>query len=222
MSYVSNKVVMSPRPKLDMRQTLLRQAFDLPRPELAIFKADLRPQASELEAYRIADDAKLRSKLCITRIAEVVQSPGPGNWKVRPPTIIRVYPNFDAPAAAKARVASKPAEQRSAAREVPPQFIEELRQKWQAYYADTRPEVQRRHAERVHNTDPTAIATRARHIMTDSRKNGRALSSRDAILLATDELTADYESVLRRKYGDVVVDVLGIPEFSDVADKVRA
>jgi hypothetical protein len=82
--------------------------------------------------------------------------------------------------------------------------------------------VQRRHAERVHNTDPTAIATRARHIMTDSRKNGRALSSRDAILLATDELTADYESVLRRKYGDVVVDVLGIPEFSDVADKVRA
>jgi hypothetical protein len=211
---------MSPRPKLDMRQTLLRQAFDLPKPPIDVFKADMRPQPSDLEKFRIADDAKLRSKLILTRIAEIVQSPGPGNWKQRPPTIIKVYPSFDAPSPTKAKAIPK-APQRGVQSEVPLYIVEELRQKWQAYYADTRPEVQRRHAERVHNTDPTAIATRARHMITEARKNGKTLSSREAILNATDELTADYESVLRRKYGDFVVDVLGIPNFADVAEKGR-
>jgi sugar-specific transcriptional regulator TrmB len=105
--------------------------------------------------------------------------------------------------------------------DVPRGLVNELREKWQAYYADTRAEVQRRHAERIHNVDPTAIATRARHMMAEARKNGKTVSSREAVLRATDELTADFETTLRRKYGDLVVDVLGIPQFADVSDKKR-
>jgi hypothetical protein len=211
---------MTARSKTNIRQTLLRQAHDLPKPRLDAFAQDKRPLAADLEKFRVADEPKLRSKLIMTRIAEVVQAPGRGNWKKRPPTIIRVYPSFDAPLPTQSRPVPKP--QKTAvtpASDVPLGAISELREKWQAYYADTRADVQRRHAERIHTVDPNAIASRARHMITEARKNGKTVSSRDAILQATDELTADYETMLRRKYGDLVVDVLGIPQFADVADK---
>jgi hypothetical protein len=205
-----------------MRAVLLRQAFDLPKPRIEAFDQDKRPVPADLEEFRVADDPKLRSKLIMTRIAEIIQSPGRGNWKKRPPTIIRVYPNFDAPLATSTRpIARAKMAPRSPVADLPSDAIVELREKWQAYYADTRAEVQRRHAERVHNVDPNAIATRARHMMAEARKNGKTLSSREAILRATDELTADYETMLRRKYGDLVVDTLGIPQFADVSDKKR-
>lgn len=141
---------------------------------------------------------------------------------MRPPTIIRVYPNFDAPLAVRTQPITKPPKTpRTSVGELPQEVIKELRETWQAYYADTRAEVQRRHGERIHNVDPNATATRARHMMAEGRKHGKSISSRDAVLQATDELTADYETILRRKYGDLIIDILGLPQFADVSDRVR-
>jgi hypothetical protein len=135
-------------------------------------------------------------------------------------TIIRVYPNFDAPSPSRLRPVPGPQSvARAKAGDAPPNLISELREKWQAYYADTRPEVQRRHSERVDNIDPNAIATRARQMIAEARRLGKTSSSRDAILRATDEPSEGYETMLRRKYGDLVVDILGIPRFSDAADE---
>jgi hypothetical protein len=213
---------MSARVKTNIRQTLLRQAFALPKPRIDAFEQDKRPQLADVEKFRVADDPKLRSQLVMSGIAEVVQAPGRGNWKKKPPTIIRVYPNFDAPAPTRSRpVPRTQGLPRAKATDAPADLINELRAKWQAYYTDTRAEVQRRHGERIHNVDPNAIATKARHMMAEARNDGKTLSSRDAVLMATDELTADYETVLRRKYGDLVVDFLGIPQFADETDKKR-
>lgn len=181
-----------------------------------------RPNVAELDSFRIANDPKLRSKLVMSRLAEVVQAPGRGNWKKRPPTLVKIYPNFDAPLPARGQAAPKPQKAaRTSADSLPQDVLAELREKWQAYYSDTRAEVQRRHGERIHNVDPNAIATRARHMMAEGRKQGKVLSSREAVLRATDELTADYETMLRRKYGDLVVDILGLPEFTDISDRER-
>jgi hypothetical protein len=213
---------MSARAKTNIRQTLLRQAADLPKPRIDVFDQDKRPQIADLDEFRVADDPKLRSRLVMSGIAEVIQAPGRGNWKKRPPTIIRVHPNFDAPVPSRSRPAEKAQSMpRAKATDAPPGLVRELREKWQAYYTDTRPEVQRRFGERVHSIDPNAIATRARQMMAEARKDGKTLSSRDAVLHATDELTVDYETVLRRKYGDLLIDILGIPQFADEADKKR-
>jgi hypothetical protein len=213
---------MTARAKTTIKQTLLRQAHDLPKPRADAFDPGKRPHIAELDSFRIANDPKLRSRLVMSRLAEVVQAPGRGNWKKRPPTIVRIHPNFDAPLPARSQPVTKPQKTlRTPVDELPRDVIEELREKWQAYYADTRAEVQRRHGERIHNVDPNEIATRARHTMAVARKQGKTLSSRDAVLHATDELTADYESTLRRKYGDLIVDILGLPEFADVSEKER-
>jgi hypothetical protein len=213
---------MSPRAKTSIKQTLLRQAHDLPKPRVDAFDLEKRPNTPDLDSFRIANDPKLRSKLVMIRLAQVVQAPGRGNWKKRPPTIVRIFPNFDAPLPARSQPVAKPQRtSQTSVRDLPQDIVKELREKWQAYFTDTRPEVQRRHGERIHNVDPNAIATRARHMMAESRKDGKAISSRDAVLQATDELTADYESTLRRKYGDLIVDILGLPEFADVSDRER-
>lgn len=211
---------MTAKARTSIRQTLLRQAFDLPRPAIGVFEQDKRPQVADLETFRVADDPKLRSKLVMSGIAEVIQAPGRGNWKKKPPTIIRVYPNFDASPPVRARLLPKTQTvPRAKAGDAPPNLISELREKWQAYYVDTRAEAQRQHKERVHNVDPNAIATRARQMIAEARKDGKTLSSREAVLRATDELTEDYETMLRRKYGNLVVDVLGIPEVAYETDK---
>jgi hypothetical protein len=213
---------MSARVETNIRQTLLRQAHDLPKPRVDAFDPEKRPQGADLDNFRVANEPKLRSKLIMSRIGQVVQAPGRGNWKKRPPTIIRVYPNFDAPLAVRTQPITKtPKVPQTSAGDLRQDVVSELRDKWQAYYADTRAEVQRRHGERIHNVDPNAIATRARHLMAEARKHGKTLSSRDAVLQATDELTADYETILRRKYGDLIVDILGLPQFADVSDKAR-
>ena len=35
------------------------------------------------------------------------------------------------------------------------------------------------------------------------------------MLTATDEMTTDFETAMRVKYGDLVVDLLGIPDATD-------
>jgi len=52
-------------------------------------------------------------------------------------------------------------------------------------------------------------------IIADARRENRPMNSRDAMLSATDEMTTDFETAMRRKYGDIVVDMLGIPDATD-------
>jgi len=208
------------------RQRIFKVLEELPRPELRAFlNANQAPPASELTTYRIVDDRKLRLQLVNAGLGEVVQSPGPGNWKkAKPSYILRIYPNFDAPkGVVRAR---RPSPDGRAPRQgrggsnvtmlMPSAVQHDLRTKWEAFYLDTRPENQRRHEQRAQSIDPVAISTRAKELIGEARRANRSLTSRDAILQATDELTADFETAMRRKHGDIIVDVLGIPDATDI------
>ena len=195
-----------------LRQSLLRALDDLEQPKLGDFKAIDPPRPGELGSYRLAPERKQRTQLVNVGLARIVQSPGPGNWtKVAPPAyIVQIYPDFDAPTAVARHGDSGRRSAQLAAR-LPRAILHDLRAKWEAYYAETRPENRLRHEERAQSIDPTAISVRARELLNEARRANRNMTSREAMLAATDEMTADFETALRRKYGDIVVDVLGIP-----------
>jgi hypothetical protein len=198
------------------RQTLLKALDSLPKPELKAFRTLQAPPSSDLDLYRLVADRDVRTKLVAAGLAEIVQSPGPGNWtKTKPPPYIaRVYPNFDAPASrVKTSTNGRRARGRtSPAAGLPNAIVHDLRSKWEGYYRDTRPDLQREHEQRAQSVDPALISTRAKELLSEARRTGRAMTSRDAMLQATDEMTADFETALRTKYGDLVVDILGIPD----------
>ena len=52
----------------------------------------------------------------------------------------------------------------------------------------------------------------AKELNAEARRAGKTMTSRDAMLQATDEMTADFETLMRGRYGDIVVDVFGIPQ----------
>lgn len=166
-------------------------------------------------------DSKVRTQLLRSGLGQIVQSPGPGNWKkAKPPYILRIFPNFDAPSAPArpaTRASNGTAEGRgtTATQLLPAAVIHDLRTKWELYYLDTRPENQRRYEQRAQSMDPTVILTRAKEIIAEGRRTNRSVRSREAVLQATDELTADFETSMRKKYGDIVVDILGIPDATD-------
>ena len=81
-----------------------------------------------------------------------------------------------------------------------------------SYYLDSRPDRQRAHAKRAESADPTVIADRAKQMIAEARRAGKMMTARDAMLQATDEITADFETLMRRRYGDIVVDIFGIPD----------
>lgn len=202
------------------RQALFKLVDDLPTPQLSAFKRATPPAASELERFRVVQDNKVRTQLIRSGLAQVVQSPGPGNWKkAKPPYIVRIFPNFDAPSAPARtpRAANGVSEGRSATTTqlLPAAVIHDLRTKWELYYLDTRPENQRRYEQRAQSMDPTVILTRAKEIIAEGRRANRSVRSREAVLQATDELTSDFETSMRKKYGDIVVDILGIPDATD-------
>jgi len=203
------------------RQRLFKMLDELPRPETRSFLAN-QPPAAELPTFRIVEDRKTRQQLVNAGLAEVVQSPGPGNWKrAKPPYIVRIYPNFDAPKASPGirrttnGRAGRGRGSDGASTLLPSAVLHDLRTKWESYYLDTRPENQRRHEQRAQSIDPGAISVRAKELISEARRSNRSLTSRDAILQATDELTADFETAMRRKHGDIVVEVLGIPDATD-------
>jgi len=77
------------------RTSLQRKALALPVAKLHDFHGENRPPAGiEPDALRIITDTALRSRLIIAGLAEGLQSPK-GPQKI--PSIIRLYPNFDAP-----------------------------------------------------------------------------------------------------------------------------
>ena len=204
------------------RQRLFKMLDDLPRPELRSFLSN-QPPPAELPTYRVVEDRKTRQQLVNAGLAEVVQSPGPGNWKrAKPPYIVRIYPNFDAPKGSvgtrrqgmNGRSTRAPRAQ-EASMLLPSPVLHDLRTKWESYYLDTRPENQRRHEQRAQSIDPGAISIRAKELIAEARRSNRPLTSRDAVLQATDELTADFETAMRRKHGDIIVEVLGIPDATD-------
>lgn len=206
------------------RQRLFKMLDDLPRPEPRAFLSANPPPLGELPTYRIVDDRKTRQQLVNAGLADVIQSPGPGNWKkAKPSYILRIYPNFDAPKGGHVAAhrpgtngrtrTGRPAEGGSTL--LPTAIVHDLRSKWESYYQDTRPENQRRHEQRAQSIDPTAISSRAKELIAEGRRANRTLTSRDAILQATDELTSDFETALRRKHGDIIVEVLGIPDATD-------
>jgi hypothetical protein len=207
------------------RQQLFNLLDGLPQPPLGAFRQPgQQPAAGELERYRVEQHAKVRAQLVRSGLAQIVQSPGPGNWKKsKPPYIVRIYPNFDAPTAT--RPTRKPSNgtthdgvgraHGAATPLFPAAVIHDLRTKWELYYLDTRPDNQRRYEQRAQSIDPTVILSRAKEIITEGRRANRPVRSRDAVLQATDELTSDFETSMRRKYGDIVVDVLGIPDATD-------
>ena len=199
------------------RQQLLKKLDPLPSPELKAFRTLSPPAASDLKSFRIVDDRALRARLVNVGLIEVVQSPGQGNWsKTKAPAYIaKVYPNFDAPRKGAGTVSRVARTNGVAKAPLPAALVYDLRQKWEAYYVDSRPENQRRHEQRAQSMDIGAISARAKELIGESRKGGRNLSTRDALLRATDEMTADFETAMRRKYGDIIVDVLGIPDATD-------
>jgi len=207
------------------RQTLLKALDSLAKPDLKAFRTLQAPASSDLNSYRLIPDRDLRLKLVAAGLAQIVQSPGPGNWtKTRPPPYIaRLYPNFDAPTSrVKAQTKGWPARVRtSSAAGLPNAIVDDLRSKWEAYYRDTRPDLQRQHEQRAQSLDPAVISTRANELLSEARRMGRAMTSRDAVLQATDELTADFERAMRTKYGDLVVDILGIPSATDTTGPRR-
>jgi len=204
------------------RQRLLVSVERLPKPELSGFVRTAAPPASELEGYRVIEDPQLRAQVLSSGLGELVQRPGPGNWSknARPVHIFRIHPNFDAPSASpvstrRVRSTSRHDEGRQATHAgLSGAVIHELRAKWEQYYLDTRPMIQREHEERAATADPAAISARAKELIRDATRSGRRLTTRDAMLQATDEVTSDFETVIRRRYGDLVVDVFGIPDAS--------
>jgi len=85
---------------ISARQKLLVTAERLPKPSVASFQKIAPPPASELEGYRIVDDPQQRAQIVSSGLGELVQRPGQGNWSKNapPPFIVRIFPNFDAPA----------------------------------------------------------------------------------------------------------------------------
>jgi hypothetical protein len=198
------------------RQLLLRALDELATPEIGDFRNGNAPRTGDLRDYRIVPDAKLRQKLAAAGLIEIVQSPGPGNWKKdKPANIARVYANFNSPSRGGAARAPRHVHKQATAELLPAAILHDLRQKWEAYYLDTRPERQRRHEQHAQSVSPEAIAKRATELLGQARREERPLTSRDAMLQATDELTSDFETTLRQKYGDLVVEILGIPDATD-------
>jgi hypothetical protein len=77
------------------RTSLQRKAFALPVAKSSDFHGDNRPPSGiDADQLRIITDTALRSRLIIAGLAEGLQSPK-GPQKI--PSIIRIYPNFDAP-----------------------------------------------------------------------------------------------------------------------------
>ena len=77
------------------RTSLQRKAFALPVAKNSDFYGENRPPAGiEADQLRIITDTALRSRLIIAGLAEGLQSPK-GPQKI--PSIIPIYPNFDAP-----------------------------------------------------------------------------------------------------------------------------
>lgn len=201
---------------IPLRTRLLRAVDDFTKPEPTAFRAIAAPRPTELDDYRVVEDKRVRDQLVNAGLAQIVQRPGPGNWKkTKPPaTILRIYPNFDAPGTSIRAKGTRNGRPQTALK-LPSALVHDLRQKWEAYYVDTRPENQRRYEQRAQSIDPTHIANRARELIADARRENRPMNSRDAMLSATDEMTTDFETAMRRKYGDIVVDMLGIPDATD-------
>ncbi len=115
------------------RRRLLERALDLPRAAESDFAGGRRPpHDADPDHLRIIKDTAFRTKLVETGLAEGLQSPK-GPQKIA--SIIRIYPNFDAPArstngsingARPARTASRPsgAAGRTPARALP--TVEEM------------------------------------------------------------------------------------------------
>lgn len=77
------------------RQRLLSRALALPQAKESDFFGDRRPpEDAEPSLLKRIDDTSLRTKLVETRLAEGLQSPK-GPQKIA--SIVRVYPDFDAP-----------------------------------------------------------------------------------------------------------------------------
>jgi hypothetical protein len=91
------------------RQKLLARALDLANASAADFAGGRRaPGGADPSHLKIIKDTSLRTRLIDARVAEGLQSPK-GPQKIA--SIIRVYPNFNAPpkgAAKKAKPAGKP------------------------------------------------------------------------------------------------------------------
>ena len=78
------------------RQRLLARALALPSAEASDFFGERRPpEDADPASLKRIDDTSLRTKLVETGIAEGLQSPK-GPQKIA--SIVRIYPNFDAPA----------------------------------------------------------------------------------------------------------------------------
>jgi hypothetical protein len=79
----------------NVRADLLEKAMTLPQARDAdFFGSNRRPSGAGAEHLRIINDTALRSRLIDAGVAEGLQSPK-GPQKI--PSIIRLYPNFDAP-----------------------------------------------------------------------------------------------------------------------------
>jgi hypothetical protein len=196
------------------RHQLLVTVERLPKPDLSSFQKTQPPPASELEAYRIVNDVALRAEILSSGLGEIVQRPGPGNWKKNapPPFILRIYPSFDAPASSLKR--SAPAVRTGILRDagaIPAAVLHDLRSKWERYYADTRPDRQKEHERKAESADPSVISARAQELIAAAARGGQRLTTREAMLEAADEITSDFETAMRRRYGDIVVDIFGIP-----------
>jgi hypothetical protein len=204
-----------PDGSVSARQRLVVSVERLPKPNASAFQKTAAPPLSELEGYRIVDDVDLRNEILRSGLGELVQRPGPGNWKknARPPFILRIHPNFDAPASAAPVRRQKVSQGRQLdSVGLSGAVVHDLRTKWEQYYVDTRPDRQREHERRAASADPAVISSRAKQLISEAAGNGRRMTTRDAMLQATDEVTSDFESVMRRRHGDIVVDIFGIPE----------
>jgi len=79
----------------NVRADLLEKVMTLPQARDAdFFGSNRRPSGASADHLRIISDTALRSRLIDAGVAEGLQSPK-GPQKI--PSIIRVYPNFDAP-----------------------------------------------------------------------------------------------------------------------------
>jgi len=196
------------------RQWLLVSVEKLPKPGHTSFVKAKAPPESELESYRIVEDRDLRAQIIASGLGALVQRPGPGNWKkTKPPSyIMKIYPSFDAPGDRHAAAGVRRRRSEPAPSAFPGTVVHELRSRWEQYYIDSRPERRREHERRADSADLSAISKAAQDLLSAARREKRPMTTREAVLQATEEATADFETLLRRKHGDLVVDVFGIPE----------